>query len=54
MSHAPKPLALAESGVKRNIVGLCGKALAVNGNLGWGDAGRNASGVGGTGAAGRA
>ena len=44
----------AESGVKRNIPGPCGKALAVNGNPGWGDGGRDASGAGGTGAAGRA
>ena len=44
----------AESGVKRNIPGPCGKAPAVNGNSGWGDAGRDASGVGGEGAAGRA
>src|SRR4051794_13709032 len=43
----------AESGVKRNILGPCGKALAVSGNPGWGDGGRDASGAGGTGAAGR-
>src|SRR6186997_3434569 len=46
--------AMAESGVKRNIPGPCGKALAVSGNPGWGDGGRDASGAGGTGAAGRA
>ena len=40
--------AAAESGVKRNIPGPCGKALAGNGKPGWGDARRNASGVGGT------
>src|SRR4051794_30116189 len=44
----------AESGVKRNIPGRCGKAPAVNGDPGWGDGGRDASGAGGTGAAGRA
>src|SRR5690349_17847974 len=44
----------AESGVKRNIPGPCGKALAVSGDPGWGDGGRDASGAGGTGAAGRA
>ena len=44
----------AESGVKRNIPGLCGKALAGNGDSGWRDVGRDASGAGGTGAAGRA
>src|SRR3954463_10048412 len=44
----------AESGVKRNIPGRCGKALAVIGNPGWGDVGWDASGAGGTGAAGRA
>src|SRR3954447_3791342 len=44
----------AESGVKRNIPGPCGKALAVNGDSGWRDGGRDASGAGGTGAAGRA
>src|SRR3954453_15213902 len=43
----------AESGVKRNIPGPCGKALAVSGNPGWGDGGRDASGAGGTGGAGR-
>src|SRR4051812_12319032 len=46
--------AVAESGVKRNIPGPCGKALAANGDRGWGDGGRDASGAGGTGAAGRA
>ena len=40
--------------MKRNIPGPCGKALAVIGNPGWGDVGRDASGAGGTGAAGRA
>src|SRR3954470_19436693 len=44
----------AESDVKRNIPGRCGNALAVSGNPGWGDGGRDASGAGGTGAAGRA
>src|SRR3954452_6338465 len=43
----------AEPGVKRNIPGPCGKALAVSGNPGWGDGGRDASGAGGTRAAGR-
>src|SRR4051794_2866376 len=45
---APAP-PRAESGVKRNIPGPCGKALAVSGNPGWGDGGRDASGAGGTG-----
>src|SRR4051794_37551160 len=45
---------LAESGVKRDIPGPCGKAPAVIGNPGWGDGGRDASGAGRTGAAGRA
>src|SRR5918912_129079 len=44
----------AECGVKRNIPGRCGNALARNGNPGWGDGGRDTSGAGGTGAAGRA
>src|SRR5919205_275075 len=43
----------AESGVKRNIPGPCGKALAGSGDPGWGDGGRDASDVGGEGAAGR-
>src|SRR4051812_47314075 len=46
--------ARAESGVKRNIPGPCGKALAGGGDSGWGDGGWDASGAGGTGAAGRA
>jgi hypothetical protein len=32
----------AESGVKRNIPGRCGNALAEDGNPGWGDVGRDA------------
>src|SRR5689334_8897447 len=44
----------AASGVKRNIPGPCGKAMAANGNRGWGDVRRDASDVGGEGAAGRA
>jgi transposase, IS30 family len=44
----------AESGVKRNIPGRCGNALARNGNAGWGDVGWEASSSGGKGAAGRA
>jgi hypothetical protein len=36
----------AESGVKRNIPGRCGNALAGNHHPGWGDVGRNASGLG--------
>src|SRR6186997_2218058 len=46
--------ASAESGVKRNILGPCGKVLAGNGNSGWSDVGRDASEAGGEGAAGRA
>ena len=46
--HDTQGTCLAESGVKRNIPGPCGKALAGNGKPGWGDARRNASGVGGT------
>src|SRR5687767_623443 len=42
---------LAESGVNRNIPGRCGSALAGNQNPGWGDVGRDASDVGGAGAA---
>src|SRR5205823_4476961 len=34
-SRVDRDLAPAESGVKRNIPGPCGKALAVNGNPGW-------------------
>jgi putative transposase len=49
----PRPMSLAESGVRRNIPGPCGNALAANGNSGWGDVGRDASDVGGEGAAGR-
>src|SRR5512134_51107 len=41
----------AESSVKRNIPGFYGKALAGTGNSGWSDGGRDASDVGGTGAA---
>jgi hypothetical protein len=41
---------LAESGVRRNILGRCGNALAGDGNLGWGDGGRDASEAGGAGA----
>jgi hypothetical protein len=32
--------------VKRNIPGRCGNALAMNGNSGWGDVGRDASDLG--------
>src|SRR5690242_21165468 len=49
-----KRLISAASGVKRNIPGPCGKAMAANGNRGWGDVRRDASDVGGEGAAGRA
>ena len=35
--------ALAEFGVRRNIPGRCGNALAVNGDSGWRDVGRDAS-----------
>src|SRR5688500_14343504 len=44
----------ADSGVKRNILGRCGNALAENGNSGWRDVGRDASEAGREGAAGRA
>jgi transposase len=44
----------AESGVKRNIPGRCGNALAEDGNPGWGDVGRDTSDPRGEGAAGRA
>ena len=44
----------AESGVKRNIPGRCGTALAEDGNPGWGDVGRDTSDPRGEGAAGRA
>ena len=46
-------LTLAESGVKRNIPGRRGNALAGNQNPGWGDVRRDASDVRGAGAAGR-
>jgi hypothetical protein len=39
--------------MKRNIPGRCGNALAGNHNPGWGDVGRDASDLGGAGAAGR-
>ena len=42
---------MAESGVKRNIPGRCGNALAVNGDPGWGDVGRHTPELGGEGAA---
>src|SRR5215218_11525487 len=50
---APRSI-LAESGVKRNIPGPCGKTLAENAKSGWSDVGRDASEAGGEGAAGRA
>src|SRR3954447_12929611 len=52
--YGPAAPDTAESGVKRNIPGPCGKAPAVNGDSGWRDVRRDASGAGGTGAAGRA